>query len=216
MSQAVLKVTPRERGGKGSSRAARRAGLVPAVIYGEKKSPVMVTLRINELRKQIFKGHFMNTVFELEGAGKTERAIPRDVQLDPVTDWPIHIDFLRVAAHAKIEIMLPVHFSNHELAPGLKRGGVLNVVRHEIECLVPTDNIPEQLEVDLTGLEVNDSVHISAIKLPEGVEPVIADRDFTVATIAAPSALRSEGADADDEAAEEAEEEETEEENEDK
>lgn len=192
MSVASLNVLPRERAGKGSARAARRAGLVPAVIYGNKEAPVMVTVSYKDLIKQINKGHFLNTVFELNGIGKTVRALPRALQLDPVRDWPIHIDFLRIAEHSKITIMLPVHFNNQEASPGLKRGGVLNVVRHEIECLCDTDNVPDQIEVDLTGTEVNDSIHISAVKLPAGVEPVIHDRDFTIATLVAPSALKSE------------------------
>jgi large subunit ribosomal protein L25 len=193
MSIASLNVMPRERAGKGSARAARRAGLVPAVIYGNKETPIMVTVVMKDLVKQINKGHFLNTVFELEGEGIKARALPRALQLDPVRDWPIHVDFLRVAEHSKITMMLPVHFSGQEASPGLKRGGVLNVVRHEIECLVPTDNIPEQLEIDVTGMDVNESIHISMLKLPEGVEPVI-ERDFTIATIGIPSAMRSETA----------------------
>jgi large subunit ribosomal protein L25 len=154
----------------------------------------MVTVAYKDLVKQINKGHFLNTIFELEGAGAKVRALPRALQLDPVKDWPIHIDFLRVAAHSKISIMLPVHFSGHEQSPGLRRGGVLNIVCHELECMVPTDNIPEQIEIDLTGLDVNDSIHISAITLPEGVEAVTHGLDITVATIGVPSALRSEEA----------------------
>ena len=194
MSVASLNVMPRERAGKGSARAARRAGLVPAVIYGNKEAPIMVTVAYKDLVKQINKGHFLNTIFELEGKGIKARALPRALQLDPVKDWPIHIDFLRVAEHSKIAILLPVHFSGHEQSPGLKRGGVLNIVRHEIECMVPTDNIPDQIEIDLTGLEVNHSIHISAVALPAGVEAVTHDNDFTVATIGVPSAMRSEEA----------------------
>lgn len=194
MSVASLNVMPRERAGKGSARAARRAGLVPAVIYGNKEAPIMVTVAFKDLVKQINKGHFLNTIFELEGTGVKVRALPRALQLDPVKDWPVHVDFLRVAEHSKISIMLPVHFSGQEQSPGLRRGGVLNIVTHEIECMVPTDNIPEQIEIDLTGLDVNHSIHINAIALPAGVEPVTHGIDFTVATIGVPSALRSEEA----------------------
>jgi len=126
--------------------------------------------------------------------GKIERVLPRDVQLHPVTDWPVHVDFLRIGKHATLEIMVPVVFVNHEKSPGLKRGGVLNVVRHEVELICPADSIPEDIVIDVTGYEIGDSIHISAVKLPEGVKPVIQDRDFTIATIVAPSGLKSEEA----------------------
>lgn len=203
MSETLsLNADVRERVGKGSARAARRAGRVPAVIYGDKKPPQSISLAHNELMKVINKGHFMNSTVDVVVDGKTERVLPRDVQLHPVTDWPLHVDFLRLAKDAKINIEVPVVFINEEESPGLERGGVLNIVRHEVECMCPATAIPDQIEVDLTGLEINDSVHISSVALPEGVTPVITDRDFTIATVVAPSAMKSEE---EEEAAEEAE-----------
>ncbi|MBI1180870.1 MAG: 50S ribosomal protein L25/general stress protein Ctc [Alphaproteobacteria bacterium] len=178
---------PRDRVGKGSSRAARRDGLVPAVIYGLGKPPVAITLPFNEVLKEQKKGHLSSHLYNLDVDGAVERVIPRDVQVDVVTDFPIHIDFLRLAADARVEVEVPVHFLNEEASPGLRRGGVLNIVRHDVELECPAESIPEFIEVDLTGLDIGDSVHISGIKLPEGVTPAITDRDFTVATIAAPS-----------------------------
>lgn len=197
MAQVLtLNVVPREKAGKGSARAARRAGLVPAVIYGAKKAPVLVSIKRNELAAIISKGGFLSHQFELViDGGARERVLPRDVQLHPVTDVPLHVDFLRLAKGSTVTVAVPVHFLNHKASPGLKRGGVLNIVRHEVELEVPADAIPEALEADLTGLEINDTLKISAIALPEGCRPTIVDRDFTIATIAAPSALRSEGAD---------------------
>ncbi len=193
MSETLsLNAEARERVGKGSARAARRAGRVPAVIYGDKKSPVSITLSQNELRKVIHHGHFMNSTIDITVGGKTERVLPRDIQLHPVTDRPTHVDFLRLAKDAKIDIMVPVEFINDEESPGLKRGGVLNIVRHEIEFTCPASAIPDAIIIDLTGLDINDSIHISSVTLPEGVIPVIADRDFTIATVVAPSALKSE------------------------
>lgn len=202
MSETLsLNAEARERVGKGSARAARRAGRVPAVIYGDKKTPVPISLARNELMKVIYKGHFMNSTIDIVVGSKTERVLPRDIQLHPVTDWPIHVDFLRLSKNAKINIMVPVEFINEEEAPGLRRGGVLNVVRHEVELLCPATAIPDSIVIDLTGLDINDSVHISAVTLPEGVEPVISDRDFTIATLAAPSSLKSEEAEEEEEAA---------------
>ena len=183
-----LKVEPRERAGKGSSRAARRRGLVPAVIYGDKKPPVMINIPRNELIKLFNRGGFMTQLFELKLDGKTQKALPRDLQLHPVSDQPLHVDFLRLSAGATVVIEIPVHFLNEEECEGITRGGVLNVVRHAIECNCPMDAIPEFLEVSLAGLDIGDSVHISEMALPEGIEPTISDRDFTVATIAAPVA----------------------------
>jgi len=209
MSETLsLNADMRERVGKGSARAARRAGRVPAVIYGDKKSPKSITLARNELMKVIHKGHFMNSTIDIVVDGKAERVLPRDIQLHPVTDWPVHVDFLRLSKDAKINIMVPVEFINEEESEGLERGGVLNIVRHEVELMCPATAIPDSIQVDLTGVDINDSVHISAVKLPEGVTPVISDRDFTIATVVAPSSVRSEA----DEAAEEAEAEEAKEE----
>jgi large subunit ribosomal protein L25 len=179
-----LKATARPRGGKGAARQARREGKVPAVIYGDGQPPETIALDYNELWKQVLKGHFTSTVFEVDVEGKKNRVIPRDLQVDPVKDQPIHVDFLRIGKDGRIRVEVPVRFVNDALSPGLKRGGVLNIVRHDIEVTCPYDKIPAFFEVDLTGLEIGRSVHISAIKLPEGVTPTIKDRDFTVATIA--------------------------------
>jgi large subunit ribosomal protein L25 len=187
MVSKALKATVRDRVGKGAARALRRDDKIPAVIYGEKKPPVSIALDQNQMTLLLHGGGFMTTVFEIEVDGKVERAIPRDFQVEPVKDFLTHIDFLRVGEHSEVAVEIPVHFVNQDAAPGIKRGGVLNIVRHEVELYVPADQIPEFLEADLTGLDINDSLHISAIKLPEGVRPVISDRDFTVATIAAPT-----------------------------
>src|SRR5690606_9155235 len=178
-----LKVGARDRAGKGAARAARRAGLVPAVIYGEKQPPELITVEPRELFREVSKSGFYVTLFDLDLNGKKQRVIPRDVQFDPVSDRPIHADFMRVGAHTRLTVNVPVHFRNQEAAPGIKRGGVLNVVRHEIELVVSPENIPQSIDIDLTGLEIGDGIHISMVKLPEGVRPLIADRDFTIATI---------------------------------
>jgi large subunit ribosomal protein L25 len=179
-----LKATARPRAGKGAARQARREGKVPAVIYGDGQPPETIALDYNELWKQVLKGHFTSTVFEVDVEGKKNRVIPRDLQVDPVKDQPIHVDFLRIGKDGRIRVEVPVRFVNEALSPGLKRGGVLNIVRHDIEVTCPYDKIPAYFDVDLTGLEIGRSVHISSIKLPEGVAPTIKDRDFTVATIA--------------------------------
>jgi len=177
----------RDRAGKGAARAARREGRVPGVIYGNKQDPVMITVDPIELWKQVNAPGFFGRVYEIEVDGKTHRVLPRDLQLDPVTDQPIHVDFMRFSASTRVNVEVVVHFLNEDDCPGLRAGGVLNVVRHAVELHCAPDNIPEMLEADLTGLEIGDSIHISAITLPDGVEPTIADRDFTVATIAAPT-----------------------------
>ncbi len=188
MAQAsTLNAELRERAGKGAARATRRAGRVPAVIYGNKQPPVIITLDPLELAKELRGQGFFSRVFELEVGGDKHRVLPRDMQLHPVTDVPMHVDFMRFSAKTRLNIDVAVIFENEEGSPGLKGGGVLNIVRHTIELLCSPDNIPESLTVDLTGLEVGDSVHISAIKLPDDVELTITDRDFTVATIAAPT-----------------------------
>lgn len=187
-----LAVEPRERAGKGSSRAARRAGRIPAVVYGDKKAPEMITIARNELVRLMSRGTFLTSLFEIELNGKKQRVLPRDLQLDPVYDKPLHVDFLRLSKGATVVIEVPVQFTGEDECPGLKRGGVLNVVRHTIECTCPAEAIPDRLQVSLVGLEINDSIHISGITMPEGVEPTIADRDFTVATVVAPSGLKTE------------------------
>ncbi|WP_282607646.1 50S ribosomal protein L25/general stress protein Ctc [Pelagibius sp. Alg239-R121] len=186
----------RERAGKGAARAARRAGRIPGVIYGAKKDPVMINLDPKALNKELNKAGFFATLFDVEIEGKKERALPRDVQYDPVTDRAIHIDLLRVSAATAVTVNVPVNFINDDLSPGLIKGGVLNVVRYEIELNCRADAIPQELELDLSSLDLGDSAHFSMISLPDGVEPTITDRDFTVATIAAPSAIKSEAAEA--------------------
>ncbi|MFM9846320.1 MAG: 50S ribosomal protein L25/general stress protein Ctc [Hyphomicrobiaceae bacterium] len=180
-----IEATARPQGGKGAARAVRREGKVPAVIYGgDEKTPETVALDHNELFKIIKRGRFLSTVFDIDIAGKSTRAIPRDVQLDPVKDIPIHVDFQRIGADNRVRIGVPMRFVNEASSPGLKRGGVLNIVRREVEVWTPADKIPEYFEADLEGLEIGRSIHISAVKLPDGVRPTITDRDFTIATIA--------------------------------
>lgn len=197
MSEALkLSAEVRERAGKGASRAVRREGRVPAVIYGNKQDPLTIHVEEKGLVKALQTGHFLNTVFEIDTGRGIERTLPRDVQFHPVTDRPIHVDFLRLAANATVTVAIPVRFTDEEGSPGLKKGGVLNIVRHEVEVTCPADAIPDDLVASLTGFEVGDSVHISAFNLPANVKPTISDRDFTVATITAPSALKSEEAEA--------------------
>ncbi|WP_431469785.1 50S ribosomal protein L25/general stress protein Ctc [Sphingosinithalassobacter sp. LHW66-3] len=190
--QLTLSAETRDRAGKGASRALRREGRVPAVIYGNKEDPVIIHVEEKALMKLLMTGHFMNSVVMIEGAGKKAvRTLPKDVAFDPVTDRPVHADFLRISEHAKVHVNVPVVFTEEALAPGIKRGGVLNIVRHEVELVVDAANIPDQIEASLKGLEVGDSLHISAVALPEGATPAITDRDFTIATVVAPSALKS-------------------------
>jgi len=196
MSDALtLPAEARERAGKGASRALRREGRIPAVIYGGKENPTPIHVEEKELVKQLGTGHFMNSIVQIDLGGKKVRTIPKDVALHPVSDRPIHADFLRLAKDAKVDVQVPVLFINEEEAPGLKKGGVLNVVRHELELVCEADKIPSEIEIDVSGREVGDSIHISEIALPAGSESAITDRDFTIATLVAPSALKkSEGA----------------------
>ena len=184
-----LKAEVRERAGKGAARAVRRQGKVPAVIYGDKKPPLPISLAYKEVFRKLHGGGFLTTLAMIELDGEKIRVIPKDYQLDPVRDFPMHVDFLRVAKGAKLTLEIPVHFTNEDESPGLTRGGVLNVVRHTIELEVLADAIPEALTADLTGLDIGDGIHISDIELPEGAVPTITDRDFTIATIAAPAVL---------------------------
>jgi large subunit ribosomal protein L25 len=203
MSDALtLPAEARERAGKGASRVLRREGRVPAVIYGGKEEPTPIHVEAKELIRQLGTGHFMNSIVMVEVAGgKAVRAIPKDVAFDPVTDRPLHVDFLRLAKNAKIQVAVPVVFLNEEQSPGLKKGGVLNVVRHELELVCESDKIPDQIEVDVTGKDVGDAIHISEVALPAGSESAITDRDFTIATLVAPSALKkAEGAEDEGEA----------------
>lgn len=189
--QLTLSAETRDRAGKGASRALRREGRVPAVIYGNKEEPVSIHIEEKGLVKQLQTGHFMNSVFMIEVGGKTVRTLPKDVAFHPVTDRPIHVDFLRISEHAKIHVNVPVVFVDEEASPGIKRGGVLNIVRHELDLICDAAEIPDQIEISLKGFDVGDSIHISAVNLPKGVESGIADRDFTIATLVAPSALKS-------------------------
>lgn len=187
----TLAAQQRDRGGKGASRALRREGRVPAVIYGGKEAAHSIQIEEKALVKLLNTGFFLNSVVEIEVEGKKYRTLPRDVQFHPVNDRPLHVDFLRVTRDSLVVVNVPVSFQNEEASPGLKRGGVLNVVRHEVEVRCPADAIPDEIFVDVSGREVGDSIHISSVTLPEGVTPTI-ERDFTIATIAAPSALKSE------------------------
>jgi large subunit ribosomal protein L25 len=200
MANAVIKAELRTKAGKGSSRAIRRDGRIPAVVYGAKKDVTMITVDHVAIMKLLNTGGFLSTTYDIQVEGKKEMVLPRDVQFHPVTDWPLHVDFLRLAQDAMIAINVAVNYLNEEECPGLKEGGIINAVRHDLELNCPANNIPESIEIDLTGLELGDSIHISDITLPEGVTPIIDDRDFTIATIAAPSALKSD--DEDEEAAE--------------
>ena len=198
MSEALkLAAEARDRAGKGASRAIRREGRVPAVIYGDNKEPVQIHVEAKALVKLLSGGHFMNSIVEIELSGKTERTLPRDVQFHPVSDRPIHADFLRLAKDARVTVEVPVRFIDEDDCAGLKRGGVLNIVRHQVEVTCPADAIPDDLVASLKGFDVGESVHISAFTLPAGVKPTI-ERDFTVATIVAPSGLKSEEAGAAD------------------
>ena len=188
----------RDRVGKGTARAARRAGRIPAVIYGDKKDPVSITLDDHTIRMFLTKPGFMTTLWDIEIGKDKHRVLARDVQLDPVMDFPVHIDFLRVTDRTKITVEVPVHFINEEASPGLTSGGTLNVVRYSVELNVRAGNIPDSIEADVGSMELGDALKISDINLPDGATPTIDDRDFTIATIAAPSALRSE-ADAEEE-----------------
>ncbi|WP_448663591.1 50S ribosomal protein L25/general stress protein Ctc [Sphingomonas sp. CJ20] len=183
----TLSAETRDRAGKGASRALRREGRIPAVIYGNKADPVGIHVSERELQKLLNTGHFFNSVIMVNG----ERTLAKDVAFDVVTDRPLHADFLRISEHATVTVEVPIVFVDEELAPGLKRGGVLNIVRHELELVVDAASIPDQIEISVKGLEVGDSLHISAVTLPKGATSAITDRDFTIATVVAPSALKS-------------------------
>lgn len=189
--QLTLTAETRERAGKGASRELRRNGRVPAVVYGGNEDPLMIHVEEKLLMKQLMTGVFLNSVVMIEVGGKTLRTLPKDVAFHPVKDRPIHADFLRVSKDTKVQVGVPVLFVNEEKSPGLKRGGVLNVVRHELELICEADKIPDDITIDVTGFDVGESIHISHVTLPKGVESAITDRDFTIATIVAPSALKS-------------------------
>jgi large subunit ribosomal protein L25 len=189
----TLSAETRDRVGKGASRALRREGRVPAVIYGNKQEPLGIHLEERALIKALNTGHFMNSVIMIEGVGGgAVRTLAKDVALDVVSDRPVHIDFLRISEHAKVTVAVPVVFADEELSPGLEKGGVLNIVRHDLEIVCDASEIPSEITVSLKGLDLGESLHISAVTLPKGVESAIEDRDFTIATIAAPAALKAE------------------------
>ncbi len=196
MSETLTLPAETRRAGKGASRALRREGRVPAVVYGGKDEVLAIHVEEKELRRQLGTGHFFNSVVDVEIGGQKVRTLPKDVAFHPVSDRPLHVDFLRLAADAKVHVNVPVHFVNQEASPGLKRGGVLNIVRHELDLICDPDSIPEDINIDVTGREVGDSIHISHVTLPAGSVSAITDRDFTIATIVAPSALKSETGDA--------------------
>lgn len=187
MAEFEFKAERRDRAGKGAARALRRAGRVPAVIYGDKKDPVSISIPFKETEIQIQKGGFLSHIITIDLDGEKTRVIPRDYQLDVVRDFPVHVDFLRVSRTTKITVGVHVEFANEETCPGLKRGGALNIVRREVEVQCPATEIPESIVVDLKDADIGDSIHISAVALPEGVTPTITDRDFTIVTIAAPA-----------------------------
>jgi len=187
----TLPAETRERAGKGASRALRRDGRVPAVVYGGKEDPLAIHVEEKELVRQLMTGHFFNSIVQVEVGGKKMRAQPKDVAFHPVSDRPLHVDFLRIAKGATVHVNVPVIFTNEAKSPGLKRGGVLNVVRHDLELVCDAEKIPHEIEIDVTGVDVGESIHFSSVNLPDGVESAITDRDFTIATIAAPSALKS-------------------------
>ena len=193
----VLKAQAREGVGKGAARELRRQGLVPAVIYGDKKPPVTISIAYKDAMKFIYAGGFLSHVIDLDVDGTVHSVIPRDYQLDPVKDFALHVDFFRVAKGAKLNVQVHVNFINEELSPGLKRGGTLNIVHHTLDLTVDAANIPDEVTVDLTGLDIGDTVHISSIKLPAGVSDHSHEEDVTIATIVAPSALKSAGEDGD-------------------
>jgi large subunit ribosomal protein L25 len=190
--QLTLPAEARDRAGKGASRALRREGRVPAVVYGEKKEPLSIHVEEKLLSKMLHTGHFMNSVVMIDYQGKPHRTLPKAVDFHPVTSRPIHVDFLRIGEHTKVHVAVPVRFDNEEASPGLKRGGVLNVVSHELELVCDAASIPNEIHIALDGLDIGDSIHIGQVNLPEGVTPANTDEDFTVATIVAPSAMKAE------------------------
>ena len=188
----ALKAEKRERAGKGVARALRREDKIPGVVYGDHKEPVMISMPAKEVGLEYNKGHMFTTLCDLDVSGDKHLVLARDIQLHPVTDRVLHVDFLRVSPKTKLNVMVPVHFINEEECPGIKEKGILNVVRHEVELTCAATTIPEAIEVDLTPFEIGDAIKISAASMPQGAIPAITDRDFTIATIAAPAGLKSE------------------------
>ena len=194
--QLTLSAETRERAGKGASRHLRREGRVPAVIYGNNEEPLSIHVEEKALVKALSGGHFMNSVVMVDAGASPVRTLPKDVQFHPVTDRPLHVDFLRISEHAKVHVEVPIHFVDEDKSKGIKRGGVLNQVRHELELICDAAEIPEEIRISLAGMDIGDSLHISAVTLPKGTESAITDRDFTIATIVAPSGVKSEAAEA--------------------
>ena len=190
--QLTLPAEARERAGKGASRALRREGRVPAVVYGEKTEPLSIHVEEKLLTKMLHTGHFMNSIVMVDVAGKATRTLPKAVDFHPVTSRPIHVDFLRIGEHAQVHVNVPLRFINDEESPGLKRGGVLNAVLHELELICDAAEIPEEIVIDLTGLEIGDTIHLSAVRLPAAAKSAKDDPELTVATIVAPSAMKAE------------------------
>ena len=191
----------RDRAGKGAARESRRNGRVPAVIYGDKKEPTLISLDPKEIDRHIHKKTFYATLLDVDVKGTKHRVLPRDVQFDPVTDRTLHVDFQRIGKDTKVHVNVPVVVRNEAASPGIKRGGVLNIVRHEIEFICSPDAIPQSVEVDLTGLEIGGSIHIHSVKLPENAQLAVRERDFTVVSIGAPTGLKAEQQEAAEKAA---------------
>lgn len=189
--QLTLSAEPREGVGKGASRFLRREGRVPAVIYGNNEAPTGIHIEEKLLMKALMTGHFMNSTVVIELGGAKVLTLPKDVQFHPVSDRPLHADFLRIGEHSEVTVQVPVHFTEEELSPGMKRGAVLNIVRHELELVCDAALIPDDIQISLKGLDVGDSIHISAVTLPAGSKSAITDRDFTIATLVAPSGMKS-------------------------
>ena len=187
-----LAAVARSGSGKGAARSVRRAGRVPGVIYGGGETAAPISVDYKEINKLIYAGHFLTTIFELDVAGRKERVLPRDYQLDVVTDKPLHVDFLRLKAGSRVKITTPVHVKNQELSPGIKKGGTVNLVLHSLELWAPADSIPDSITVDLTGLDFHDSVHLSAIQMPEGCKAVSTKTDLTVVTVVPPTVFAEE------------------------
>jgi large subunit ribosomal protein L25 len=193
--QLTLPAEARERAGKGASRAMRREGRVPAVIYGNKEEPMAIHLEEKALVKMMSNGHFMNSVVMIDVGGSATRTLPKDVQFHPVTDRPMHVDFLRISEHAQVTVAVPIRFVGEEESRGIRRGGVLNAVRHELELVCDAAEIPDEVVISLAGRDIGDSIHISHVTLPQGTSPAITDRDFTIATIVPSSGAKMDAED---------------------
>jgi large subunit ribosomal protein L25 len=201
MAEIVLNVELRDGNGSGGARAVRRADKVPGVLYGGPRGPVSLAVKSNEFRKALYTGKLLGHLVTLKNGAETQAVIAKDVQFHPVTDEPIHFDLYRVEEHQLIHISVPLHFRNQDASPGLKRGGTLNIVQHEVEVRAPADSIPEELVADLTGLEIGDTIRISSLTMPKGVEPYHVEAEFVLATITGASALEVEAATEGEEAA---------------